>query len=179
METKTFEKILSEHKDRVFSYSFYVLGNREDAEDVTQDVFIRLWQNMGRIDHSRRTSWIMKVAHNRCIDTARSRKRTVHRRGDPDMLTTENPEIQVSREMTPGLRNESRETRKLLLEALRRIPVKARSILVLHYYHGLKYRVIGEMLDINVNSVKVEVHRARKQLRNILARDFPERLGNV
>ncbi len=175
----TFEKILAEHRDRVFSYAFYVLGNRQDAEDVTQDVFIRLWRNLGDIDLSRRKSWIMSVAHNRCIDLARSRKRTVHRREDPDMLATDTDSAPVSLEMNPGLRSESRETRRLLLQALRKLPVRSRSMLVMHYYQGLKYRTIGEMLDLNINTVKVEVHRARKELRKILAGDFPERAEKI
>jgi RNA polymerase sigma factor (sigma-70 family) len=179
METNAFEKILDEHKDRVFSYAFYVLGNREDAEDVTQDVFIRLWRNLGAVDSSRRKAWIMSVAHNRCIDLARSRKRTVHRREDPDVLTTHTDSTPVSPEMHPELRSESRETRRMLLGALRKLPVRTRSMIVMHYYQGMKYRSIGEVLGVNVNTVKVEVHRARKQLREFLAREFHERTENV
>jgi RNA polymerase sigma-70 factor (ECF subfamily) len=179
MNDSTFEELLQENKDRVFSHAFYVLGNRDDAEDVTQEVFIKLWENLAEIDSSKYRAWIMSVAHNRCIDRARERQRSLSRSVELDSA----PMVEITKvtdeQTDPVSLLEFRETQRSLLRALKRLPAKMRSMLVLHYYHGFKYHTIGEMFDMNVNTVKVEVHRGRKKLREVLANEFPERARNA
>jgi RNA polymerase sigma-70 factor (ECF subfamily) len=79
----------------------------------------------------------------------------------------------------PDLSLESGEISRVLLLSLEKLPEKTRSMLILHYFNGLKYDTIGKILDTNVNTVKVEVHRGRKKLKDILAKEFPERVGNL
>lgn len=179
MNHSTFEELLQKNKDRVFSYAFYVLGNRDDAEDVTQEVFIKLWENLANIDSRKYSAWIMSVAHNRCIDSTRKRRRSLSSSVELDNV----PVMEITKDRNdqsdPASYLEFRETQKSLLQALKKLPAKMRSMLVLHYYHGFKYQTIGEMFGMNVNTVKVEVHRGRKTLREVLANKFPERARNA
>jgi RNA polymerase sigma-70 factor (ECF subfamily) len=174
MKKSSFENILYEYKDRVFSYSFYVLGNREDAEDVTQEVFVRLWENLEEIDSYRCGAWIMRVAHNLCVDRAREYNKTVHRHIDLDGIKAKETMNKSDSRTDPGSGLEFRETQRALLRALKDLPAKTRSLLVLHYYHGMKYKVIGEMLNSSTNAIKVEVHRGRRRLKEILVNEYPE-----
>ncbi len=174
MRKSAFEDILRECKDRVFSYSFYVLGNREDAEDVTQEVFVRLWENMKVIDSERYRAWIMRVAHNLCIDRVREYGKMYNGPLDFDRMRTDDVAGRSESCAVPGSGLEFAETRRTLQRALRDLPAKTRSLLLLHYHHGLKYKAIAVMLDISVGEIKVEVHRGRKKLKDILVSKYPE-----
>jgi len=179
MKKKLFQKLLKDNKDRIFSYAFYVLRNREDAEDVTQEVFIKLWRHLDRIDPERSTAWMMKVAHNQCISLTRKLRVSRRDREDLDGMTVDTLPAKADTDTDPGVALKYKETQKTLLLALEKLPVKTRSMMILHYYQGLKYQAIGEILDMNVNTIKVEVHRARKLLKEILAKEFPERARGV
>jgi len=76
----------------------------------------------------------------------------------------------------PELQYAFTETQRLLLSAMEALPERTRSILLLHYFQGLKYKVIGEILSAKVSTVKVAVHRGKKVLRQVLAEEFPERM---
>ena len=95
-----YHNLISRHKDRIFNYASYFLGNRLDAEDITQDVFIKTWENLDSIRPGYGKIWMMKTARNLCIDHYR-RKKTQNRyiqEVDTDFLqqqpdeNTENPE---------------------------------------------------------------------------------------
>jgi RNA polymerase sigma-70 factor (ECF subfamily) len=175
MKKNLFQKLLHENKDRIFSYAFYVLRNREDAEDVTQEVFIKLWRHLEKIDMDRSAGWLMKVTHNQCINLTRKRKRSRRNGEGLDKMTIETLPAKANVDTDPGIALNQKETQEALLSALERLPVKTRSMMILHYYHGLKYQTIGEILNIKVNTIKVDIHRGKKLLKDILAREFPER----
>jgi RNA polymerase sigma-70 factor (ECF subfamily) len=179
MIKNSFEEIVREHKDRLFSYAFYVLGNREDAEDVTQEVFIKLWENLREIDAKRYRPWIMKVAHNRCVDLARERKKSIYDHQELNEMITPKHLKQKNLQTNPEPGHDYREMHAILLRALSKLPVQTRSMLVLHYYQGMKYRAIAEIFDTTPNATKVEVHRGRRKLKKILADQSTGEIGSV
>jgi RNA polymerase sigma-70 factor (ECF subfamily) len=177
MNSTAFKRILSDNKDKVFSYAFYILHNREDAEDITQEVFVRLWKNIAAVDKNRVTAWMMRVTHNCCIDLLRQKKASIDLQKKtvnvdfntlPSIHDTENPEKRM----------EITDTQETLLRAMNTLPEKTKSMMIMHYYQGLKFETIGEIMNTNVNSVKVAVHRGRKTLRTVLENHFPEKIGN-
>jgi RNA polymerase sigma factor (sigma-70 family) len=174
MKKASFPKIVQQHKDRVFGYSYYFLHNREDAEDVTQDVFVRLWQHWDEIDKNKIKAWVMQVAHHRCIDFTRKRKR-IH---EDSYKTVSNPKssiLQFSSEMRdPDMQFEFSETQHLLLSALEGLPERTRSMMLMHYFQDLKFETIADILDVNINTVKVTVHRGRKMLKEVIESKYPE-----
>jgi len=76
MKLKKFKNIVKDNKDKVFSYAMYFLHNMQDAEDVTQDVFVKLWNKRDSVDVKRIVPWLMRVTHNHCIDIIRQKKDT-------------------------------------------------------------------------------------------------------
>jgi RNA polymerase sigma-70 factor (ECF subfamily) len=71
---RAFEQTAARHRDRIFTFACYCLGNREEAEDVTQEVLIRLWKNLDSLEEPRIVPWLIHVTRNACIDTLRRRR---------------------------------------------------------------------------------------------------------
>ncbi len=155
---------MAEFRDGIYSYLCYLLKNREDAEDVTQEVFIRLWNHWDRVDQARVKSWLMRVAHNRSIDLIRQKKTVVSQ--GRIMSPLEYVERSMSAEGTPETIYENNEKHAAILTALKQLPEKMHSILLMHYFQGMKYKEIGEILNITISDVKVSVHRGKKLLRD-------------
>ncbi len=179
MNQIAYKKILDKEKNRVLSYAYYFLHNREDAEDVTQEVFVKLWQYRDKIEKNKLTPWIMRVTHNQCIDLIRKKKADKSRFGVPvdDHLNVTSQKSDKT--LNPESHYEYSELQKLMLNALERLPEKTKSMLLLHYFQGYKYDVIGKILNTNVNTIKVGIHRGKKLLRDILEEKFPERVEKV
>jgi len=177
MKKNEFKKILHTNKNRVFSYAFYLLRNREDAEDITQEVFIRLWKNWDSIDRKKVVGWMMRVTHNCCIDLMRQKKASANQLRSAGRVDSESALLKSDTNTDPELQYEFTETQRVLLSAMEALPERTKSMLLLHYFQGLKYEAIGEILNTKVSTVKVAVHRGKKVLRQVLAEQFPERMG--
>lgn len=162
-----YKLLLKQYKNKVYSYSIYMLGNRMDADDVTQEVLIRLWKNIDNFNMNAAGSYIMKMTHNLCIDYLRRRNILLNREIEIDNIFEEtytnvndldNPEIMISQE--------NLNTR--IKEAIENLPVNLRSIFIMYQLQGMKYKEISNSLDIPINSVKVYLMRARIKLQNEL-----------
>jgi len=175
MKQRTYKNILKDNKNKVYSYAFYFLHNHQDAEDVTQEVFIKLWNNRERVDSKRIVSWLMRVTHNYCIDLIRQKKDSRSQQKVMRSIDWEIMDKMEGSDKNPEYSYEKRETKAVLLSAIRTLPDNVKSMMLLHYFQGLKYNEISEMLDVNENTVKVTVHRGRKILREVLTERFPER----
>jgi len=160
-----FKGFVTAYKDFIFNYAYYFTGTREDAEDVTQEVLLKIWQNMDRLQKGMTKSWVSTVTRNLCIDWAR-------RRGArPDMTASGEPE---ELERIP-LRScgehgvDRNELRGHIEEAISRLPETLRSVIILREIEDLKYEEISDALNIPLNSVKSYIHRGRRMLREELS----------
>ena len=152
-----YQQTIDQYRQRVFSFAYYSLRTREDAEDITQDVFIRLWQHWRKIDHERVGAWLMRVAHNSVIDHIRRHKNEKLRVDLPDTL-----EDAVSVEDSEL---ESQEFQQHLETAISTLKDPYRSILIMRDIQGLSYQDVEQTLNLSQSQVKVYLHRARRQLR--------------
>jgi RNA polymerase sigma-70 factor (ECF subfamily) len=134
-----------------------------DADDITQEVLIRLWKNIESFDFNKAKSWIMRTTHNLCIDYLRQNKSSTNKfleineefennYDEGNMLN--DPEITLRRELI----------KSKIKEAVENLPELLKSVFVLYELDGMKYKEIGEVLNIPLNSVKVYLLRARKKL---------------
>jgi RNA polymerase sigma-70 factor (ECF subfamily) len=155
----------------VFGFAFYLLRNQEDAEDVTQEVFINLWRHWKNIDRKKMEAWIMKTTRNRCIDVIRKRKSSLSKvRG----IEWESLAFAVDEAESPHAQLELTETQDSVLRVLYTLPEKIQSILLLYYFQDMKINTIGDVLDVNLNTVKVTLHRGRKMLKEALKKRCPD-----
>jgi RNA polymerase sigma factor (sigma-70 family) len=164
---KPFRKLVGQYQDRVFTFVYYSLKNREEAEDVTQEVLMKLWQHKDRVDPEKLTGWVMRVARNAVIDVTR-------RRRTRSAVFAAGADVEVAQGLVaaPGADTEEavrvRETRQALELALATVEEPYRSIVVMREIQGLKYTEITEALELPLNTVKVYLHRGRRMLREAL-----------
>lgn len=159
--------MLQENRNRVYSYARYFLRNREDAEDVTQEVFVKMWQRCPEQNPEKIPAWLMRVTHNLCIDVTRRRKTSVGWHVSADQVE---PDSLPARRSSgdPEVRFRLNEAQRSLLEAMATLPARTRSIMLLHYFQGYTYDAISEILQLRLSTIKVIVHRGRKSLRTKL-----------
>lgn len=165
-QRQRFQALVVQHKDRVFRFARYYLGNAEDAEDVTQEVLVRLWKHGMALEESILPAWITKVTKNACLDALRKRQ-TYQASVTTD--TEHMAHLTVPDDApTPERAMESTQFRMQVENALQRIGEPYRSIVVCREIQDMAYEQIAETMDLPLNTVKVYLHRARKMLREHL-----------
>lgn len=168
MTENEFKDILAAHKDRVFSYACYLLRSHEEAEDVTQEAFVRLWRSAEAVHTPAIRSWLLRVTHNLCID--RARRHGFERRIFLSVDGQRNPAYQTTKiEDDPAAGFDQFELRQRVMSAMQGLPRNLRSAIILRELQGLSYQEIADVLDQSLSAVKVNIHRARKLLRKHLA----------
>lgn len=157
--------LVKQYRNAVYTYSFYMTRNRMDADDITQETLIRLWENIGLFEDRSTKAWIMKTTHNLCLDLLRRRHRAMTKEFHQDHEDGEE-EIEI-----PDAGTDSPETAvhlKLASEAIKKavqnLSDPLRSVFVLYEIEGFKYREIAEILKLPEGTVKVDLMRARKRL---------------
>lgn len=152
--------LIDQFRGQVFGLCFRMLGHRQDAEDVTQETFVRALRNLRQWDPERDFKpWLMAIAGNRCR-TVLSRR---VRRPQPSDLVQELPDDAPDHQAARHLAEEV----ALALEHLRE---EYRQAFLLYHEQELSYAEIGEILDCPVGTVKTWVHRARRELAGHLRR---------
>jgi len=165
-----FEAAVARHQRRVFSFAHYFLGNPSEAEDVVQEVLLRLWQNWQDLDSERLEPWLLRVTRNACYDLLRKRRSTSrYLAPDPEGHVTDRA---ASDRPSPQAKAEAGDFRKHLLAALRKLDEPMRSVLILREIQGLKYQEIADILQLPLNTVRVYLHRGRQRLRRQLGRVY-------
>jgi len=166
-----FESLLRRHRAPLFTFLLRMLGDRERAEDLAQETFLRIvkgaqaWERRARFQ-----TWLFTIARNLCVDHAR---RDRFRRADS--LDAQGPDGEAplgdsvpGREPDPGRGAESARLRPLLQEALLSLPAEQREVFVLREQAGLAFREIAEMVGVNENTVKSRMRYALEGLRKAL-----------
>jgi len=145
-----------------------MVNNRMDAEDITQEVFIKLWNNFEKINLKKAKAWMLSSTHNLCIDYLRKRKKQMNGSIEINKNTTpadesflSDPEINYRRNILKNKINKS----------IKKLPDNLKSVFVLYEIEGFKYKEISRTLNVPINSVKVYLLRARKKLQEDL-REF-------
>ncbi len=173
MDERQFKTLVYRHKDRVYRFALYMLGNREDAEDVVQDVFVRLWRQRPPQQIRSWEGWLMRVTHNLCVD--RLRRRQFEQRRMMPLEHVANPDSLMTRvpvNPDPATEVERNDVRRYLLQAIRRLPDPLRAAVLLREIEGMHYQEIADAMQVPLHSVKAYLHRARKQLRTVLKSYF-------
>ncbi len=160
--------LVQQFKNRVYNYSMFLLKNKMDAEDVTQEVLIRTWKNLEKFNILSAKTWIMQTTHNLCIDYLRKRKSELTK--NPFSIEDVSEFIENKEDQNPMLKLENNIADEQIKEAINNLPENLRSVFVLYQLQGMKYKEISIALDIPINTVKVYIMRARKQLQTELSR---------
>jgi RNA polymerase sigma factor (sigma-70 family) len=168
MTKNEYINLLEAHRDRIFSYALYALRDREDAEDVTQEVFLRLWRQGSQLELDNAEAWLVRVANNLCIDNTRRRKTVRKHLGRAETETLEQLPQDRSSWNDPEAALGRSDNQRTLLQAMGTLPEETRNIMLMHYFQGLRLQDIASALGKKTSTVKVQIHRARKALRLVL-----------
>lgn len=162
MESGGFERMVREHKDRVYSYAAWMLHDLEEAQDVTQEALVRLWQHREKVEIPSAKAWLMKTTHHLCIDRVRRRK------SRPEVAAEALPVPPQDHGPTPDRLASSSETGRVIGQALSALAPQDRAVVVMREVQGLSYDEIARSLDLPLGTLKAKLHRARERLRRQL-----------
>src|SRR6266542_4254779 len=152
MTEKEYNQCVAEYADNVYRFILKNLRHEEDARDVVQGAFEKMWRSRADIDNNKCKSYLFTVAYNQMIDHLRKVKRVQLR--------------DEFREEAQVYDRPVHNTRKILEEALSRLSETQRSLVLLKDYEGYSYEEIGQITGLTESQVKVYLHRGRIQLKN-------------
>ncbi|MCU0367772.1 MAG: sigma-70 family RNA polymerase sigma factor [Cyclobacteriaceae bacterium] len=164
MNYETFENRVLPVKNKLFRFAFRLLGSSEEAKDVVQEVMIKVWngrEQMATIENME--AWCMRITKNLSLDRLRSNQRRA-----TDSLT-EGFEIRQET-LTPHERTEIHENMQRVNEMIAALPEKQRQVIHLRDVEGYSYNEICEILELDMNQVKVNLFRARTTVREKLVK---------
>lgn len=160
-----FEELLARYRVRVYRLCYRMAGNAEDAEDWTQECFVRVYQQLGRYNAERPfTPWLLRVTSNTCVNLARARSRRESR--VQVGLATE--EEQASSQGDPLYRTLANVETQEIQEALETLSPLVRQTLILWAQEDLTFRELGDVLGVPLPTVSARVQRALVHLRERL-----------
>lgn len=152
-----FARLYDQYATDVLRVCYFYLSDREKAEDVCQDVFVRLMTTHPLLQPGREKSWLLKVALNRCRDLWRGAwlKRVIL--GGPTFELIPAPD-EFSR----------RDDQQAMMAAINQLPATFKEVILLHYYQGMKIAEIAQMLELPEGTISSRLSRGRKKLESIL-----------
>ena len=159
-----FEKLVVRHQDLVFSLAYKLTGNREMANDVAQEAFIRAWKAIEKFrGDSTFSTWIYRIT----VNTAWTLRKKAKKHNTLNIDDTYEP-IVIDEKKDPELVAINSDLSSVLINALDKIPIEQRIIVELKSIEGRSHKEIADYLDISVTAAKVRLHRAHQKLRQIL-----------
>lgn len=163
-DTKSFAVLVDRYKDLVFTLAIRMLKNREEAEEVSQDVFVKVYKSLSKFKgDSKFSTWIYRITYNSCLDTLKKYKQEYHI--IPVDVYTEHQVMIIDNAFDALVEKEQRQA---IEDCLYRLPSEDSFLLTLYYFEGQSLDEISKILGLTANNVKVKLFRSRKKLTSIL-----------
>ena len=156
MTEREYNECVRQYADNVYRFIVKDLRHEEDARDVVQSAFEKMWQRREEVEYEKSKSYLFTVAYHQMIDHLRKSKRVLLKEGFSEQTSIINKPVN--------------NLKKILDEALARLGETQRSLVLLKDYEGYSYEEIGRITGLSESQVKVYLHRARIQLKNWLVR---------
>ena len=164
MDLKAFENRVLPTKNKLFRFALRFLGNEEEAKDIVQEVFIRVWngrQQMERVENWE--AWCMRITRNLSLD----RIRLMNRKQTQPIEESFNVH---HKDLTPYESTEMDESMQKITQMIQALPEKQRQVIHLRDVEGYSYQEICDILELDMNQVKVNLFRARNAVREKLVK---------
>jgi len=169
-DKKSLEFLLARYLNRIYGFVSQFIKRTRDTEDVTQEVFIKVWKNLRKYDETKSfKAWIYMIARNTCIDYLRKKNDVLF-----SELKSEDDEegaeldFAVDETPLPDALFDKNNLPELVTEALEKLPLKQRLVLQLYFQDGLTFQEIAEVSGESINTVKSRQLRGMSKLRNSL-----------
>jgi len=163
-DPEAFGRLYDIHVDRVYRHIYYRVGNEQDAEDLTQQVFLKAWQAIPRYKKkaSPFVAWLMTISHNLVVDSYRTRKDTAYLEAE---VLADGPAS------SPERAAEASFEQQRLRRAILKLGSDEQQVIILRFIEGFEFSEIASVLKKKEGNVRVILHRALVKLRNILEKD--------
>ncbi|OIO73357.1 MAG: hypothetical protein AUJ85_08160 [Elusimicrobia bacterium CG1_02_37_114] len=168
-DDKSFEQLVTKHKSRVFNIVYSITGNRHEADEIAQEVFLKVYLSAGSFKHkSSFSTWLYRITVNKCLDSLKRNK--------PVSLESELnyeeslklKDVLDSREESPEDKMIKKEGQEIIQKILNSLPQKYRVAWTLREIENFTYTEISQIMNISINKVKVWLYRARLKLKEKL-----------
>jgi RNA polymerase sigma-70 factor, ECF subfamily len=153
-----FSQLMHRYAGAVYGLAYRMLGSPQDAEDASQEIFLRTYTNLARFDRTRRFStWLLSIGSNYCVDRLRRQRM--------QWFTLDDVAFSIpSQERGPESGAVHREQREIVRAALEELPEGYRLVTVLRYWNDLSYQEIAQVTGLTESTIKTRLHRARNML---------------
>lgn len=160
---QAFTKIIDKYKNQLFATVLRMTKNPEDAQDLVQEAFIKVYEQLNKYDFKGSfSSWLYRVTINHCLDELRKKRYQV------EHITFNEKGIDSSEENEPEIVFLKKEKSRQLEKLIASLPEDERMIILLRYANERSYEEISELLHIPLSTVRNKLHRAKKKLRKIV-----------
>jgi len=159
-DVSAYASLVAKHKNLVFTIVLKIVNNREDAEEISQDVFLKAYQSLSTFERkSKFSTWLYRIAYNAAI--SKTRKKKVEMVAIEDSVISNYSTDEINRNM----HELDEDDRQIILEkALKRLPEEDNLLITLFYKNETSIDDISEITGLSVSNVKVKLHRIRKKL---------------
>ena len=166
MKSSEFKLLVMPYSSRLYRMAFRLMNSREEAEDIVQEVYVKLWGMRNELGkYNSIEALCVRITRNLCLDHLRRRKVNI------DAMKAEQWK-QESYPETPLENVEKREDAELVHTLIAALPEPQRSLVHLRHMEGKEYEEIAEMVNMNVNAIRVSISRARKQMRAMVEKKY-------
>ena len=173
MTEDKFLELVHEHKAQIYQHILYLLGNRENAEDITQETFIKAWEHRSELRPKTARAWMLKCAQNLCFNLLKRQKFQVHltENNNTDVETALETLMHAHSGRSNPMPDEiviQQELKDSVHCAIKKLPPDMRTVIIMRELNGMSFKEIAEVLEQPEGTVKSLVFRARKKLRELL-----------
>ena len=163
-EWRNYAILVDKYEQRVFNYVQYLVGNREDAEELTQDTFTKAYHSLAQFrGEAAFSTWLLRIAHFKCL--TKFRKKTY-----PHVAIDSAHGYESDETENPSVVMQASDKSNILNRALGQLKSDERSVITLFYYQELSIKEIIDVTQLSESNVKIHLHRGRKRLFEILSR---------
>ncbi len=174
-----FKRLVDRYQHLVINTCYNLIGNRQDAEDVAQEVFFQVYKSAEKFrQEAKFSTWLYRIAVNRSLNFIRDNKRFRWLESLNSLLEGEReraPDVLAPNSDRPDIALERKERDAVVQKAVDSLPAKQRAAFVLHKYEGLSYQEIAEILQCSLSSVESLIHRAKLNLQKRLIHYLEEK----
>lgn len=161
MKRDRFEEIVDKHKMKIFNYLLKLLQNREEAEDLLQEVFVSFWKRMNSINEKTYLAYLYKTAYHKSLNRIKKLKK--------------NKEFSVAEFYDPAIKqtqtNNNQELNELISKAMSKLKSKESILIEMQFYQKMSYKEIAEQLETTVSAVDSKLFRAKRKLKKIILQE--------
>lgn len=171
-DAQAFRELVERHKLSVLNFCLRFVGNKQDAEDLAQEAFIRVFQAAPKYEvKAAFSTWLYRITLNLCLNHQRHQKilrffSLDQPKAPHHSLQTRLPDLPDTQR--PDTEFEKKELQNIVQHVIQSLPENQRSVLILHRYQNLSYKEIAEVLDTSVSAVESRLHRAKENLKKKL-----------